>query len=497
MRPTPSVLTTCALLAGLAAQQPFPFHQDHVLGTSLDASIVATDKAVAEAGFATVTAEIERLRAVLSTYDPKSELSTLLATGSLAAASPELRDVLTACAAWNERTGGAFDARVGGLVELWQSAVKAGKVPDPKTLEGAVATLRAASWTIDAASGAVTLTGNPRLVVNSYAKSYIVQRALAALRHDHPNLAGAMLAIGGDIATFGAPAKGQRWSIAVTDPAHPADNAPSLGSLAVGDSGIATSAGYARGFDIGGKHYSHILDPRTGAPVTGVQSSTVVASDATTAGPLATTLCVLTPEQGLALVAKTPGAECLIVGADGKQHTSPGFAALWSAKANVAEAAHKEGAGWPKGTELAITLTLPENKARGYRRPYVAIWIETSKLALVRTVVLWGAERRWLGEMTHWTEASGYDGRTTHATTRATRAPGEYTVVWDGLDDQGNAVPPGEYIVCVEVAREHGGHTIARRSVKCGTGTVTLPIPKNAELASGSVHFGPKAQAAK
>jgi len=465
------------------------FHRDHVLGTSLDATLVASSREQAEALLNAVVAETERLARILSSYDEQSELARLLASGQSSDASRELREVLEGCAQWQRKSGGAFDVRVGELIATWKAAQNAGVPPEPAVLEGLVARMRESGWKIDSKTGAVELVGRPQLVLNSFAKSYILQRSIEHARRKTPAVSAGLIAIGGDLQSFGVPTHKNAWRIAIADPAHPADNSTPLCALNIKSAGVATSAGYARGFEIAGKHYSHIIDPRSGMPVTSVASATVVAKDAVSAGPLATTLCVLTPEQGLALVAKLAGTECLIVTADGKQHVSAGMPALLASDPAVPVPAAASKGGWKEGAEVQIKFTLPEVKARGYRRPYVAIWIEDQQLKLVRTVVIWGNERRWLNEMSHWIEASGYDGRSAHATTRATRAPGEYTVVWDGLDDAGKAVGTGEYIVCIEIAREHGGHTIARRAIACGGKATKLTIPKNGELVAGEVAF--------
>src|SRR5471032_2240388 len=119
-----------------------------------------------------------------------------------------------------------------------------------------------------------------------------------------------------------------KQSIGVQDPHHPEDNATPLAVVRLANAAIATSGGYERYYTINGQRHSHIFDPRTGRSANGAASATVIARDNVTANALATTLCVLTPEEGLRLVAATPGVECLLVTKDGKQMRSAGFALL-------------------------------------------------------------------------------------------------------------------------------------------------------------------------
>ena len=143
---------------------------------------------------------------------------------------------------------------------------------------------------IAAARTATHLDQTP-IVLNSFTKSYIIDRAVhAALAGGAAR--GVVVNIGGDLVARGA------WTetVGITDPLDNADNAAPLTRLAVRDRAVATSGSYRRGFDIGGRHYSHIVDPRTGRPASKVISATVVADRAADAGALATAFCVLAPE---------------------------------------------------------------------------------------------------------------------------------------------------------------------------------------------------------
>jgi hypothetical protein len=280
------------------------------------------------------------------------------------------------------------------------------------------------------------------------------------------------------------------WRVAVADPRNPADNFRPLLRVAVSGRAVSTSAGYARGYRFGKSFYSHILDPRTGFPATNAASATVIAPDSGTANALATTLCVLRPEEGLALVKETPGAECLIVMRDGKQWKSSGFAALEVAR-TIARPGEAKPALWPAGYEMAVDVTL---KAPGgnAKRPYLVLWIEDDGGRPVRTVTLWGNKAKYFKDLTGWWRFAKDDADNIGDVSRATRNFGRYTIQWDGRDDQGEPLPPGLYNVTLEVTREHGTH--ARRSVKieCGGKPAQAIIPAGSEFEACPVTYGPK-----
>ena len=114
----------------------------------------------------------------------------------------------------------------------------------------------------------------------------------------------------------------------MVDPRADAENSDPLAVLHVGDRAVATSGNYRRGYEIGGQHYSHIVDPRTGRTAEGVIGATVVAPHAVDAGALATAFCVLSPEESRKLAASVPGAEYLLVGSNGVQYVSAGWNGL-------------------------------------------------------------------------------------------------------------------------------------------------------------------------
>jgi thiamine biosynthesis lipoprotein len=131
----------------------------------------------------------------------------------------------------------------------------------------------------------------------------------------------ALVNVSGDIKALGTKF-GEPWEIAIV---HPRDKERVIAVIPVSNTCLITSGDYERGFEIDGRRYHHILDPRTGRPSTGCMSATVLAPDAALADALATGLCVMGPEKGLALVERLPRVEALLVDAAGVVHASSGL----------------------------------------------------------------------------------------------------------------------------------------------------------------------------
>ena len=447
----------------------FSFHRDNVLGTSLDLYVSTTSEDDAKRCEAAVLDEMDRLERLLSTRDPDSEISRVN-RGEQTASSIELRDILALCDNWHARTDGAFDARLGGLVQVWRDAERKQMLPEEAQLRTLAARLHEQPLNVDALG-----------------KAYIIDRAARAAQV-RTGVRGLLLNVGGDVVALGDSNAANRsgWRIGVTNPHRPEDNAPPLTRLRLRDQAVATSGAYERPVMIQGVAYSHILDPRTGQPAAGVASATVVASDAASANALATTLCVLSPEAGLQLVERTPGADCLLVGADGKVQRS-------SRLAEVFVKADTPSEKWPDGNELAIAVTLIKpTTGRKITRPYVAVWIEDADGKAVKTLGVWGHERKYLKDLSDWWKFAKDDDDLIKSSTKATRAPGKYTLVWDGTNDKGKALPPGTYSVHIEVHREHGNHIHQTGKIECGEEKVMVTLDATKETGEAEVKYGPR-----
>jgi thiamine biosynthesis lipoprotein len=470
----------------------FHAYHEHVIGTSLELYLVARSEQAAGAAEDAALAEIERLRQIFSLYDASSELSQLNRTREAMTVSPEMIEVLRLYAEWHERTGGVLHSQVGGLVDLWKQAERNQREPAPAHLAEVAEQLRKPGWKIEG-NQVMRLNDQP-LNLNAIAKGYIVQKAALAAQRT-PGVEGVLLNLGGDIAALGVDSANQPWAVGVQNPLEPFDNARPIASLLLKDQAIASSGGYERFYEIQGKKLSHLFDPRTGRSAVGSAGATVVAKDNTTANALATTLCILSPEEGLKLVSQLKGVECLIVARDGTQHRSPQFASL-ERRIDPPEftvAQDKKAEKWPEGYRVELTVTLPESTAgKRYRRPYVAVWAENADGKAVRTITEWGNNPRWISTLPQWWKLAKNDPALVKAVSRATRSPGKHSVVWDGKDDKGNPLPQGTYTIHVEVHREHGKLVQQTGKIACAAESAKIVLEKNAETGDTVVEYAKK-----
>jgi FAD:protein FMN transferase len=481
--------------------EAYSFHHDYVIGTSLDLHVVASDDAAATAAERAALDEIERLRLVLSVYDPASELSRVNRLREPVAVSSDLAYVLRAYEQWSQATGGAFNGQLGELTRVWKEAEHTGEFPQAVTLERIARELRSPGWRLDSAAGAVQRTTDQPLDLNALGKVYIIGKVVEAMRIAAPAVTGLLVNLGGDIFAWGVPPGANGWAIGIQNPHDYHDNSAPIAGLWLANQAVASSGGYQRFYVVGGQQYSHVLNPWTGRPATGVAGATVVAPDNLTANALATALCVLPPDEGLRLVASVPGTECLIVADNGSRFHSPNLKLLEIARVTMLAPAdekgdkeEKKGIPWPKGFQLTVKVELPQIEAAKYRRPYTAIWIEDDAGKAVRTLAVWGSAPKYLKDLSDWWKIGKGDADLVKAVARATRGPGKYSLVWDGKDHQGNVLPQGTYTVRVEVHREHGSHLRQSGRIECKEDGARVTLERNEETNDTVIDYGKKKQ---
>lgn len=281
-----------------------------LLGTTftlvLDHGDEAHADAVAEAAFA----RVEQLDLVLSDYKPESEVRRLGQTQGVAVpVSGELHRVLLAAEDLSRACDGAFDVTVGPYSALWRRARRQGEPPAPSELAAVAPSVGHALVTLvdpiraDAAPATVTLEAEDMaLDLGGIAKGFILDEVLAVCVQ--AGIERALVDAGGDVALGLPPTGRDSWRVGVEGRDAPI--------LALHSRAVATSGDAYQHLEHEGLRLSHIIDPRTGWALTGRAGATVVAPTAMLADGLASALCVLEPEAGLALVDDSPGTEARI-----------------------------------------------------------------------------------------------------------------------------------------------------------------------------------------
>ncbi len=255
------------------------------------ASIVmeASDERTATAAARAAQQRVERLESVLSDYRMDSEVSRLperLASSHVAEISPTLARTAGLSRGLRHRTGGAFDERLGELTRAWRDARRAGEPPDTERTRAAWKRSRVEYQVRDQPQPpTLTAEGPIWFDFGGIGKGLACDEAAAVLRSH--GIERFLIDLGGDLLAGDPPTGKPGWRIAI----DALEYAPL--SVELSHAAIATSGARYQSLIIDGVEHSHILDPRTGDPVTTLRGVTVIASNGATADALASALSVL------------------------------------------------------------------------------------------------------------------------------------------------------------------------------------------------------------
>jgi len=267
-----------------------------------------------------VQARFEAVNQALSTYRADSALSRFNEddSGNWVDVDPELAAVMSYALELAQRSDGAYDITVGPLVNLWGFGPEAARnrVPDEAAIAAARARVGWQKVEVDAGHHRARKIPGVRVDLSSLGKGRGVDRVAEYL--DSVGVANYLIDLSGKLRARGRNGYGEAWRVAVERPG--ADNAAdpdNPASIELRDTSIATAGDYRRYFEVDGRHYSHLIDPHTGFPVThATVSATAIGATCMEADALATVLMVMPPDPALRL-ANATSLPALLIGRDG------------------------------------------------------------------------------------------------------------------------------------------------------------------------------------
>ncbi len=292
----------------------YEFNQSK-MGAGFRIVMYAPDQAAADRAAKAAYARVDELNAVLSDYDPASEISRLsqrTADGPMAEpvkVSEPLYAVLERSIDVARQTGRAFDVTVGPFSKLWRRSRDLHQLPTTRRIEEAREFVGIHFVKLDPKNRTVQLLApRMKLDVAGIAVGYVVDETLATLRkHGVDN---ALIDAAGDLGMIGKPIGEKGWRVGIQSLQEPGEMTGEYVMLS--NASISTSGDTYRVVEIDGKRYSHILDPKTGLGLTDRIGVTVIAPDGITSDWLDTAVAVMGREKGTELVESIPEAAARI-----------------------------------------------------------------------------------------------------------------------------------------------------------------------------------------
>jgi len=294
-----------------------------IMGTSVTITVVHTDVGEAKEAVRCAFDEMSKISDLLSVYKEKSEVSALNRNGLYERASAELIEVIERASYYSELSDGAFDVTVLPVLDLWEEKLGGGKVPTSEEIDKALGLVNYKNIAIEKGGIRFKKKGMG-ITLAGIAKGYVVDKAIEALKQK--NIRHALVNAGGDIRVIGTKVKGAPWRVAVRDPQNKRE---SITIVKLRDRAIATSGCYERylGKEAWARRQSvsHVINSKTGQPVQGPISSTVVAKKAIDTDTLATIILIVGTNKGMELIERLDGVEALVITDKGKVIRSGNF----------------------------------------------------------------------------------------------------------------------------------------------------------------------------
>jgi thiamine biosynthesis lipoprotein len=292
-----------------------------LMGNRFEISAVAADEAWAMERIDAAVAEIQRIEGLLTTYDEGSETNLINRNAGIAPVrvSRETFGLIERSIRISGVTQGAFDISYGSVDKrLWNFDEKMQKLPDKELAKKTVSLINYRNILLDQAECMVFLKEKGmRIGFGGIGKGYAAERAKRVMQE--MGVDSGVVNASGDLAAWGLQPDGQSWTIGIV---RPDVKGEIFSYLNITNMALATSGNYEKYVMIGGKRYSHTIDPRTGLPVTGIKSVTIITPNAEIADAMATPVMIMGIRAGLYMINQMKDIEAVIIDDDDKVYTS-------------------------------------------------------------------------------------------------------------------------------------------------------------------------------
>jgi FAD:protein FMN transferase len=287
-------------------------HVEKLMGNRFEITLYAEDAAFAQVCFDKAIQEIRRIEKLLTTFNNNSQTSKI---NAMAGVSPvkvdkEVFDLISRSIAISDLTQGAFDLSYGSVDKrFWNFDQQMTSLPDPVTAKQLVRLVNYKNIILDKENQTVFLKEKGmRIGFGGIGKGYAAERAKYILQRE--GVQSGVVNAAGDLVAWGLQPGNIPWTIGI---AAPGNSRHPFSSLNITNKAVATSGNYEKFVVIDGKQYSHTIDPKTGYPVSGIKSVTIICPNAEFADALATPVMVMGVSVGLNLVNQLKDVACIII----------------------------------------------------------------------------------------------------------------------------------------------------------------------------------------
>ena len=308
------------LFGTLQAQDVAERRTVKLMGSRFDITMVASDSITASTYIDDAVAEIKRIETLISSWNPDSQTSLINKNAGIkpVVVDQELIDLILRAIQISKITNGAFDISYASVDKVWRYDGTMTHKPTSEEISNSIAKIGYQNILVDKDAKTVYLKlEGMKIGFGAIGKGYAADKTRKLLIGK--GVKAGIINASGDLTTWGKQPDGKDWMVGITNPLNK-DHVFSW--FPIIDAAVATSGNYEKFVEFDGVKYSHIIDPRTGYPSTGLTSVTIFAKSAELCDALATSVFITGVEVGLDMINQLKGVECIIVDAQNKIHFS-------------------------------------------------------------------------------------------------------------------------------------------------------------------------------
>jgi thiamine biosynthesis lipoprotein len=294
---------------------------EKLMGNAFEITVVCDEEVAAERYIQQAIDEIKRIEKLLTTFVQTSQTNQINCNAGIkpTVVDREVFDLIERSIRISNLTDGAFDITYGSVDKsLWNFDRTMTKLPDATTARSMVRLINFRNILLNKEEGSVLLKERGmRIGFGGIGKGYAAEMAKRLLQK--AGVVSGVINASGDISTWGVQADDMPWTIGI---ANPNNAAFPFSYLNISDMAIATSGNYEKFVMIDGKRFSHTINPKTGLPVSGIKSVTIICPNAEIADALATPVSVMGVRAGLDMINQMHGVACIIIDDHNKIYSS-------------------------------------------------------------------------------------------------------------------------------------------------------------------------------
>ena len=292
-----------------------------LMGNIFEITVIEEQEALANEHIEAAISEIKRIEKLLTTFSDDSQTNLINKNAGITAVKvdSEVFQLIERSCRISQITDGYFDISYGGIDKsFWNFDREMKELPDPELVKEHLKLVNYQHIILNAENQTVFLKDQGmRIGFGGIGKGYAAEMAKRILQQR--GVVSGIVNATGDLTTWGPQADGKPWTNGIADP----DNASlPFSYMNITNTSVATSGNYEKYVMINGKKYAHTINPKTGMPVTGIKSVTIICPNAEIADAMATPVTIMGIEAAIGLVNQINHLECIIIDDQNRIHAS-------------------------------------------------------------------------------------------------------------------------------------------------------------------------------